>query len=108
MKKSLFGLFIAAIAITLFAFTDLQKQNSDLPKPDKKFNTFYWYNVSGTQTSGSRLNDSPVDKSSAMSSLTTCDDTATDFCLYGSTNPNLTSGTSVSNPAEEQIIRQEQ
>ncbi|HUC81383.1 MAG TPA: MauE/DoxX family redox-associated membrane protein [Flavisolibacter sp.] len=102
MKKYLLGVFAVILAVSLSAFTT----SKPVQKPVGP--VLYWYHVSGTQTVGSKINSSQIDKDGAMSTLTDCDDQATEFCLYGSSNPNLSNFDFGQNPPEEQIIRYNQ
>jgi hypothetical protein len=100
MKKNVLGLFAIVLAISLSAFNTIHKEKTT-------GTPFYWYQVSGTSTIGSTLNPSAaVDKPTAMSDLTNCDDQATDNCLFGSTNANLPNNTNIGTPDPEQLIKE--
>lgn len=102
MKKNLLGLFAILLALSLSAFTTIQ------PNSKKAGTAYFWYQVSGTTISSSKLNPTAVDKPTAMNSLTDCDDQAAANCLYGSTNPNLAIGSSIGSPAPDQLIKERQ
>lgn len=99
MKKYFTGLLAAVIAISLSAFT-----NPDAIKKSSGTELF-WYHVSGTQTVGSKINSSVLDKDAAMLQITECDDQDEEFCLYGSTNPSLVNFDFGDTPPEDQVIR---
>ncbi len=99
MKKNFLGLFAIVLAIGLSAFTTVTKNTKPLGTP------YFWYQVSGTNTTSNKLNSTTVDKAAAMSTLTPCDDLQTANCLYGSTNANLPIGSAIGTPAQERLIK---
>lgn len=101
MKKYIFGISAVILAACLTAFSFAKPANKSIGTP------YYWYDVNGTSTVGAKLNDEMIDKEGAISTqLTPCDDTQTVFCLYGSTNPNLSGFNFGGTPPEDQIIRE--
>lgn len=102
MKRNVSGLMAIVLAIGFSAFT------TEHPTKKSSLSSYYWYQVSGTQTNSNRLNASPVDKAAAMSSLTPCNDQATDNCLFGSTNANLAIGSNIGSPTPDRLIKESQ
>lgn len=89
MKKYLLGLIAVILAIGFSAFT------SDSHPNQKTGTTYYWYPIVNNQIDGSKLNSTKVDKATAMSSLTTCEDISTSLCIAGSDQSNLGQGDAV-------------
>jgi hypothetical protein len=99
MKKNIIGILAIIMGLGLSAFTN-HKNNKALGTP------YFWYQVSGTVTSGGTLNpDGEVDKTDAMHDLTLCNDLGSNNCLFGSTSDQVTNGTSIGTPASDQLIK---
>ena len=98
MKKHFLGIFAVVLALGMSAFTSpaTSKKTSGTP--------LYWYHVSGTQTVGPKINSTLLDEDQAMAQITECNDETEEFCLYGSTNPNLSGFNFGSAPPPDRII----
>lgn len=91
MKKYLLGLFAVALAIGFSSFS------VSIKKPLNTLNTYYWYPIDdvNNEISGTKLNSSKVDKTTAMSTLTDCRDENATLCIAGSSDPSLGTGDAI-------------
>lgn len=89
MKKYLLGLVAVVLAIGFSAFTKAKVESK------RTFGTYYWYPVDefGQTTGPTYDNSSMSDKTFAEQNFTSCTDVSgKPYCLLGSSNNSLSTG----------------
>lgn len=83
MKKYLLGFIAFLLVVAVSAFTMVKKEKVTTS------GTYYWYPIENNQVDGPKLNSTKVDKTTAMSTLTICEDETATLCIAGSDDPSL-------------------